>query len=110
MSVRPWNGKQLCRPNVRYGDQEHFYWYTEAGQTIPAGRVFTTSLSSTDSTSASCGRRRLSLKDVAATKDELSAMPLPSFLLSGDVKSLKLLIAPGDRIALEGDNQKQTDS
>ena len=40
-----------------------------AGQKIPAGRVFTTSLSSTASTSASCERRRLSLKDVAATKD-----------------------------------------
>jgi hypothetical protein len=25
------------------------------------------------------------------------------------VESLELLIAPGDRIALEGDNQKQTD-
>src|ERR1700688_3484354 len=62
MSVGPWNISQLCRPNIRYGDQEHFYWNTEAGQTIPAGCVFTTSLSSRASTSASCGRRRLSLK------------------------------------------------
>jgi hypothetical protein len=62
MSLRPWNVEQLDRPNSRYADQEHFYWYTEAGQTIPAGWVFTTSLSSTASTSASCGRRRLSLK------------------------------------------------
>ena len=68
MSVRPWNIKQLCRPNIRYGDQEHFYWYTEAGQTIPVGRVFTTSMSSTASTAASCGRR-LSLKTWRATKD-----------------------------------------
>jgi Haem-binding domain len=41
---------------------------------------------------------------------QLGAMPLPSFLLSGDEESLELLIAPGDRIAHEGDNQKQTDS
>jgi malonate decarboxylase alpha subunit len=33
-------------------------------------------------------------------------------LLPGDklVESLELLIAPGDRIALEGDSQKRTDS
>jgi malonate decarboxylase alpha subunit len=33
-------------------------------------------------------------------------------LLPGDklVESLELLIAPGDQVALEGDNQKQTDS
>jgi hypothetical protein len=60
MSVRPWNVEQLDRPNSRYADQEHFYWYTKPGKTISAGRVFATSLSRT--ASASCGRRRLSLK------------------------------------------------
>jgi malonate decarboxylase alpha subunit len=44
-------------------------------------------------------------------------LQLVSFLMNGLllpgnklVESLELLIAPGDRIALEGDNQKQTDS
>ena len=43
---------------------------------------------------------------------QLVCFLMNGLLLSGDklVESLELLIAPGDRIALEGDNQKQTDS
>ena len=43
---------------------------------------------------------------------QLVSFLMNGLLLPGDklVESLELLIAPGDRIALEGDNQKQTDS
>ena len=60
----------------------------------------------------------------AVNQIQLGAMPLPSYhAVHRDytivsfrhppdklVEFLELLIAPGDRIALEGDNQKQTDS
>jgi malonate decarboxylase alpha subunit len=43
---------------------------------------------------------------------QLAPFLMNGLLLPEDklVESLELLIAPGDRIALEGDNQKQTDS
>src|SRR6201997_5088593 len=46
----------------------------------------------------------------AVNQIQFGAMPLPFFLLSVEEESLERLIAPGDRIALESDNQKQTDS
>ena len=51
-------------------------------------------------------------RDEKQRRLQLVSFLMNGLLLSGDklVESLELLIAPGDRIALEGDNQKQTDS
>jgi malonate decarboxylase alpha subunit len=51
-------------------------------------------------------------RDEKQRRLQLVSFLMNGLLLPGDklVESLELLIAPGDRIALEGDNQKQTDS
>jgi malonate decarboxylase alpha subunit len=51
-------------------------------------------------------------RDETQRRLQLVSFLMNGLLLPGDklVESLELLIAPGDRIALEGDNQKQTDS
>jgi malonate decarboxylase alpha subunit len=51
-------------------------------------------------------------RDEKRRRLQLAPFLMNGLLLPGDklVESLELLIAPGDRIALEGDNQKQTDS
>jgi malonate decarboxylase alpha subunit len=51
-------------------------------------------------------------RDEKQRRLQLVSFLMNGLLLQGDklVESLELLIAPGDRIALEGDNQKQTDS
>jgi malonate decarboxylase alpha subunit len=51
-------------------------------------------------------------RDEKQRRLRLVSFLMNGLLLPGDklVESLELLIAPEDRIALEGDNQKQTDS
>jgi len=51
-------------------------------------------------------------RDEKQRRLQLVSFLMNGLLLSGDklVEPLELLIAPGDRIALEGDNQNQTDS
>jgi malonate decarboxylase alpha subunit len=51
-------------------------------------------------------------RDEKQRRLQLAPFLMNGLLLPGDklVESLELLIAPGDQIALEGDNQKQTDS
>jgi malonate decarboxylase alpha subunit len=51
-------------------------------------------------------------RDEKQRRLQLVSFLMNGLLLPGDklVESLELLIAPEDRIALEGDNQKQTDS
>jgi malonate decarboxylase alpha subunit len=51
-------------------------------------------------------------RDEKRKRLQLVSFLMNGLLLPGDklVESLELLIAPGDRIALEGDNQNQTDS
>jgi malonate decarboxylase alpha subunit len=51
-------------------------------------------------------------RDEKQRRLQLAPFLMNGLLLPGDklVESLELLIAPGDRIALESDNQKQTDS
>lgn len=51
-------------------------------------------------------------RDEQQRRLQLVSFLMNGLLLPGDklVESMELLIAPGDRIALEGDNQKQTDS
>lgn len=51
-------------------------------------------------------------RDKKQTRLQLVSFLMNGLLLPGDklVESLELLIAPEDRMALEGDNQKQTSS
>ena len=51
-------------------------------------------------------------RDEQQRRLQLVSFLMNGLLLPGDklVESLELLIAPGDRIALQGDNRKQADS
>lgn len=65
-----------------------------------------------DEAKQGCLRCCTTRRDEQQRRLQLVSFLMNGLLLPGDklVESLELLIAPGDRIALEGDNQKQTDS
>ena len=65
-----------------------------------------------DETKQGSPRCSTTRRDENQRRLQLAPFLVNGLLLPGDklVESLELLIAPGDRIALEGDNQKRTDS